>query len=203
MTARPFVLGAVPGATPGKWIATWRERLPTVPLELRQLAVADQRDALLTGSVDAALVRQPIVRDTLHLIPLYDEVPVVVSSIDSHLTAADELTFDDLAGEVLFVPDDAVLDVAVPGAVSPSHSGPLDIADAIATVAAGTGVVIVPMSLARLHHRRDVTFRPLRDGPTSSVGLAWLVDPPDEAAADLIQTFIGIVRGRSPRSSRR
>ena len=36
---RTFVLGAVPGATPGKWIDLWRERMPHVSLELREITV--------------------------------------------------------------------------------------------------------------------------------------------------------------------
>ena len=73
-TPGPFVLGAIPGATPGKWIDAWQERMPRNPLELRALDVAEQRDALISGGVDAALVRLPIDRSDLHVIPLYDEV---------------------------------------------------------------------------------------------------------------------------------
>ena len=65
-------------------------------------------------------------------------------------------------------------------------------------MAAGTGVAVVPMSVARLHHRKDLTYRTVTDLPPTQVGLAWLVDNEDPR----IQTFIGIVRGRSERSSR-
>ena len=68
----------------------------------------------------------------------------------------------------------------------------------VATVAAGTGVVVVPMSVARLHHRKDVTYRPVSDLAPTTVGLAWRADDDDER----VQTFIGIVRGRTARSSR-
>ncbi|NYE21409.1 LysR family substrate-binding domain-containing protein [Microbacterium immunditiarum] len=207
-TIRPdrFTLGAIPGATPGKWIATWRERVPDVPLELRHISVSTQREELLAPRdpdtdeppVDAALVRLPIVREGLHVIPLYDEVPVVVVSKDSHLNAADELELADLADEVVIVPRDDVLGIEVPGAVAPSFDPPDDTEQAIATVATGVGVVIVPMSLARLHHRRDVEHRPLRDGPPSTVALAW----PTDAPSPLVETFVGIVRGRTANSSR-
>ena len=90
--AGPFRLGAVPGATPGKWIDTWKTRMPRTPLELVPLLVAEQRGAFERGEVDAAIVRLPIDRDGLHVIPLYEETTVVVCAADSHLTAADELT---------------------------------------------------------------------------------------------------------------
>jgi hypothetical protein len=54
------------------------------------------------------------------------------------------------------------------------------------------------MSLARLHARKDVAARPLRDGPVSTVALAWRRDADDERT----QTLAGIVRGRTARSSR-
>ena len=193
-----FTLGTIPGATPGKWIDIWNERMPQTSLELVPLAVADQRRALRDGEVDAAIVRLPIDKDGLHVIPLYDEVPVVVCAKESHLTAAEELDTADLAGEVLIVPADDVLDIRVPGTVAPQFAPPADTAEAIATVAAGVGIVIVPMSLARLHHRKDAEFRPLLDGPASTVGLAWVA----EHTTPAVDAFVGIVRGRTANSSR-
>jgi hypothetical protein len=58
--------------------------------------------------------------------------------------------------------------------------------------------VIVPMSVARLHHRKDLTYRPVTDVAESQIGLAWLSGTSDPR----IETFIGIVRGRTERSSR-
>lgn len=197
LPAGPFRLGAIPGATPGKWIDTWTQRMPRTPLQLVPLEVAAQ-EAAIGVDVDAAIVRLPLQRDDLHRIALYDEVPVVVCAADSHLTAAEELTAADLAGEVLLVPEDDVLAPRVPGTVAPAFTPLATTADAIATVATGVGIAVVPMSLARLHHRKDVTFRPLVDGPVSRVALAW----PSVDASPLVDTFIGIVRGRTANSSR-
>lgn len=193
-----FTLGAIAGATPGRWIDTWNERMPRTALELVPLATDDERRALLDGDVDAALVRLPIDKDGLHVIPLYDEVPVVVCAADSHLTAADELDTADLVGEVLIVPGDDVLGIRIPGTLSPAFDPPAETADAIATVAAGVGIVVVPMSLARLHRRKDADYRPLIDGPSSTVALAWVA----ERSTAAVETFVGIVRGRTPNSSR-
>ncbi|MGO3233541.1 MAG: LysR substrate-binding domain-containing protein [Microbacterium sp.] len=197
MASRMFRLGAVPGATPGKWIDTWKQRMPRVPLELVPIEFASQRSAI--DEVDAALVRRPIVDDAdLHVIPLYDEVPVVVASAESHLMAADELTTDDLTGEVLITPLDDVLGPLDLPTVAPGFSPLQTTADAIATAVTGVGIVVVPMSLARLHQRKDAGYRPLLDAPTSSVALAWLRDRTTED----VETFIGIVRGRTANSSR-
>ncbi len=195
---RSFRLGAVAGATPGKWIDIWRERMPRVPFELVPITVAEQLSALTGGEVDAALVRLPLDDRGLHVIPLYDEVGVVVASADSHLMAAEELRTEDLAGEVLIVPRDDVLAARVDGTLAPRFAPPETTADAVAIVASGFGIVIMPMSLARAHHRKDVGSRTLRDGPTSTVALAWLRE---RTTAD-VETFVGVVRGRTARSSR-
>lgn len=195
---RTFRLGAVAGSTPGKWIGRWRERMPHVPLELVPLAHGSTpRESL--AEVDAALLRLPVDDDELHVIRLYDEVPVVVVPIDSELTVADELSPGDLAGQVLIVPRDDVLgELDLPETAPARFEAPRTTEDAVELVATGIGIVVVPQSLARLHHRRDVTHRPLRDGPVSTVALVW---PKDRTTPD-VDTFVGIVRGRTARSSR-
>ncbi|MGO2519782.1 MAG: LysR substrate-binding domain-containing protein [Microbacterium sp.] len=193
---RTFRLGAVPGATPGKWIDTWKRRMPHVTMELVSIDPGTQRTAI--DELDAALIRLPLADDSLHLISLYDEVAVVVASAESHLMAVDRLTADDLVGEVLITPLDDVLGPLALPTESPRFAPLETTADAIATVATGVGIVVVPMSLARLHHRKDVDYRPLLAGPTSTVALAW---PRERTTAD-IETFVGIVRGRTSNSSR-
>lgn len=193
---RTFRLGVVPGATPGRWIDAWKQRMPKVPLEIIPVDVTDQSSAL--DGVDAALVRLPLDDSALHVIPLYDEVPVVVAAIDSHLLAVEELKIDDLAGEVVLPLTDGPLPAFdLPGTVAATIK-PLSTADAIQTAASGVGIVIVPMSLARAHHRKDADYRPLTDGPTSTVALVW----PRERTTPDIETFVGIVRGRTANSSR-
>jgi DNA-binding transcriptional LysR family regulator len=141
-----------------------------------------------------ALVRLPIERDGLHCIRLYDEVPVVVASVDHVISAFDEVPLADLAAEqfVLPPPDDLALTTAQ------LDFGALNAKAAIEVVASGTGVVVVPMSIARLHHRKDVLHRVVPDAPQTTIALAWRTDHDNE----MVQTFIGIVRGRSERSSR-
>lgn len=193
---RTFRLGVVPGATPGRWIDAWKQRMPRVPLELVPISAADQRSAIV--GLDAALVRLPLTDPSLHIIPLYEEVPVVVSAIDSHLMAADELTTADLRGEVVIgLTDDVLGPLDLPGTV-PATFAPLPTDEAIATAASGVGIVIVPMSLARVHHRKDADHRRWADGPLSPVALVW---PRERTTAD-VETFVGIVRGRTANSSR-
>ncbi len=192
-----FRLGYVPGVTPAKWVRIWTERLPRVKLDLIQVAAADAPALVRGGEADAVLLRLPIDRDGLHAIPLYVEQTVVVVPKDHVVTAADEVTTADLADDLMLHPLDDVLGWdRPPGRLVDER--PASTADAVALVAMGTGLVVVPQSLARLHHRKDLTYRPLTDAPESQVALIWPEDDPSE----LVEQFIGIVRGRTVNSTR-
>jgi DNA-binding transcriptional LysR family regulator len=192
-----FRLAYVPGVTPAKWVRTWQERLPEVPLHLDQTSAAEAVEAVRDRRAEAALVRLPIDRTDLHAIPLYTETTVVVVPKDHHLAAADEVSTEDLADTVLLHPHDDTLDWPHPPGQLATHR-PETTKDAVDLVAAGVGVLVVPQSLARLHHRRDLTYRPAAFGPQSSVALTWLVDD----TTNLMEQFIGIVRGRTVNSTR-
>jgi len=193
-----FRLGYVPGVTPGKWVRIWAERRPHVPLELVTATTDEAVELVRTGAVDAALVRLPIDRTGLHTIPLYTETTVAVVPKDHVVTATEEATVADLADEIVLRPQDDTL--AWPGD-RPGRAAafaPATTAEAIKLVAAGVGLLVVPQSLARLHHRRALTYRPLADAPGSGIGLAW----PDAENTELMEEFIGIVRGRTVNSTR-
>ncbi len=192
-----FRLAYVPGVTPTKWVRTWNERLPRVRLELIPVTAAEAADVVRAGGADAGLVRLPIDRTGLSAIPLYTETTVVVVPKDHVVTAADEVTVADLADDFVLHPlDDTLGWDELPG--EPAFERPATTALAIELVAAGAGLLVVPQSLARLHHRKDLTYRPLTDAPESQVALSW----PEAETTDLMEQFIGIVRGRSVNSSR-
>lgn len=192
-----FTLGYVPGVTPGKWARLWADREPDVPLDLVQVQAADAVAVVHDRKADAVLLRLPIDRTGLHAIPLYTETTVVVLPKDHYLTAADEVSADEVADTVLLHPLDDALDWAGPPG-EPAVDRPATTADAIELVAAGVGLVVVPQSLARLHHRRDLVYRPFPAAPESRVALVW----PEDETTDLMERFIGIVRGRTVNSTR-
>ncbi|NHT16415.1 LysR family substrate-binding domain-containing protein [Cellulomonas sp. IC4_254] len=194
-----FRLLLVPGVVPASWIRTWRERVADVPLELVHATAADAGSVLARGEADAALLRLPVDRDVLSAIPLYVETTVVVLPKDHLLTALDEVGPDDLAEETVLTPADDVLRWPdAPGEPSLLPQ-PATTEEAVALVASGVGLLLVPQSLARLHHRKDLTYRPLTGAPGSQAALAWLADRDGDP---LVEELIGIVRGRTVNSSR-
>lgn len=192
-----FRLAYVPGVTPAKWVRIWAERFPDIRLELVTVSAADAPALLRDGGADAGLVRLPTTTDGLSVIPLYEETPVVVVPKEHVITAADEVSASDLADEIVLHPQDDQMEWATRPGTAAGHR-PDTTADAIELVAAGVGVLVVPQSLARLHHRKDLTYRTVTDAPSSPVALAW----PADATTELVDEFVGIVRGRSVNSSR-
>jgi DNA-binding transcriptional LysR family regulator len=192
-----FRLGYVPGVMPGNWVRTWHERSPEVSLTLHQVPAADAADLVRARDADAVLLRLPTDRTGLHAIPLYTETTVVLVPKDHHVAAADEVSTTDLADEVVLHPLDDTLDWERPPG-RPAHLRPATTGEAVELVAAGVGLLVVPQSLARLHHRRDLTYRPVTDAPASRVALSWLEDE----TTDAVELFIGIVRGRTVNSTR-
>ncbi|MBF6329393.1 LysR substrate-binding domain-containing protein [Nocardia transvalensis] len=174
-------VGYVPGVTVSKWERIWGERHPGSPLELIGVPQAEQEAALREGRVDMCFVRLPIDREGMHAIPLYHELAVVVVPKDHPISLFEEVTLADLADERLQDAQDVDA-----------------MADTVALVAAVGGAAVMPHSLARLHHRRDLIYRTVTDAPDTRIALAWPID----RTTDTVEEFIGVVRGRSVRSTR-
>lgn len=197
VTPLSLTLGYVPGGTPAKWARNWAERHPEVPLRLFAVTAAEAAAKVRAGVVDVAVLRLPADTSGLAVIPLYEETTVAVVSTDHVFNAVDAIAAADLDGEPILLPLDDVVDWAGAPGIPVDHR-PETTEDAMELVVAGMGVLIVPQSLARHHHRRDLVFRPITDAPTCLVALALLDGP----QPPLVEDFIGVVRGRKPGSSR-
>jgi DNA-binding transcriptional LysR family regulator len=178
-----FRIAFAPGVTLTKWTRAWEQRRPDVPLLVSPILERDQVEVLHNRGVDVSFVRLPIETAGLSVIRLYSEMPVVVVAKEHPLTAVDAVTLAELAHENLLGPDEG---------------DPNGVRNAVELVAAGVGVLILPQSVARLHGRKDVKPLPITDAPETQIALAWLA----AETTDDINEFVGIVRGRTERSSR-
>ena len=183
----------VTGTTPDRWARAWREQRRGL-LELVPVTEDDQEGVVRRGEADMALVRLPVDNADLHCVRLYDELPVAVGGRDHLISVATEVTLDDLADEQLVRPHASGWR---PTAVQLDWP-PMTEQEAIETVAAGTGLVLVPMSVARLYQRKDVVHRVVTDLAPSSIALVWLRQRDDETT----QAFVGVVKGRTANTSR-
>lgn len=174
-------VGYVPGVTVSKWGRIWAERYPDDALELVGVPQGEQEVALRDGRVDMCFVRLPIDRDGMHAIPLYRELPVVVVPKDHPIALFEQVGIAELADERM--QDAADIDA---------------LGDTVELVAAVGGAAVMPHSLARLHHRKDLVYRTVVGVPETQIALAWPVDLEREE----IEDFIGVVRGRTAQSTR-
>ncbi len=186
-------VGFIPGVEPDVFARRWRTDPARCELELLPLEAQAPEEALASGAIDMVFARLPwressrgdapvLAREDVHAVPLWEERPVAVVAKDNPLSLAEELTEADLEGEYEFSLEECG---GAKGAVQ--------------TVAAGHGYAVMPMSLARLHARKDVTHRPLAERDGTRIALVW----PKDADDDVRQEFQGVVRGRTARSSRR
>lgn len=190
------------GVNPGKWARIWNERRPDDALALLRVDLHEQREVLLSGAADVVLARVPIEQDGFSAIALFEELPVVVFAKGSSLADGDAVEMSALADEQLIM-EPLVLgwaeragELGFDDAAAPLTHDP---EAAIELAASEVGIVVVPQSVARLHQRKDVEYRPITDLPPVPVLLVWPTGRDDEA----IEDFIGIVRGRTANSSRR
>ena len=171
----------VPGVMPGKWIRRWEERMPDVPLHSFMSDDGAQLSVLRDGSADLSFVRLPVDQEDLHVIPLYEEQPAVVAPKGHEITVFEDVELADLAEENF-------LDIAAMG-------GP---EMALQVVASGAGLVIMPMPMARHFNVKDTVARRLHGAEGTRIALAW----PKDATDEVVEEFIGVVRGRTANSSR-
>lgn len=190
------------GVNPGKWARIWNERRPEDPLALLRVDLHEQREVLHSGAADVVLARVPMDTEGCNTIALFDELPVVVFAKGAALADGDSVETVALVDEQLIMTPlvlgwaERAAQLGFAEAAAPLTQDP---EQAIELAASAVGVVVVPQSVARLHQRKDVEYRPISDLPVVPVVLAWPIGQENEAVED----FIGIVRGRTANSSRR
>ena len=190
MTTEPtrasFRLGFVPGVTLAKWSRMWEERRDDLPLDVVEVTGDAPLEAFAGDDpVVMLLGRLPLPTGAdFSAIPLYEERIVVVVHKEHPVAALgkeEEVVLADLDGEHRHDLDPA-----------------LSLADAVSVVATGSGVAVMPQSLARLHGVKGTTHRVVGDLEPTTIALVW----PQGQLDDDIDDFIGVVRGRTRNSSR-
>lgn len=206
-----------PPANPAAEFATESaEAASEAPAEVTEHAPIERQDVPENPFAHMSIVRpdrEPASTDgeKYHSIRLYEELPVVILPVDHVLTVLDEVPVEELAEEFLLQPASdipAYEEVSRAWRESAGRIVPEGLTDkeTIELVAAGVGLYIVPMSIARFYHRKDLTYRPVAGLDTYPVHLVWPRAPKGEPRSEeleaLLQDFIGIVRGRTATSDR-
>ena len=211
----PAVISAAESAEEGTAVSE-ASALSEAPAEATEHAPIEPKHVPENPFAHMSIVRpdrEPASNDgeKYHSIRLYEELPVVILPVDHVLTVLDEVPVEELAEEFLLQPASdipAYEEVSRPWRESAGRIVPEGLTDkeTIELVAAGVGLYIVPMSIARFYHRKDLTYRPVAGLDTYPVHLVWPRAPKGEPRSEeleaLLQDFIGIVRGRTATSDR-
>jgi DNA-binding transcriptional LysR family regulator len=155
---------------------------PGVKLELRELTLPQQVDALLRGDVEVGLLRPPIAEAELASETVLTE-PFVVALPASHpLCALRRISAARLAAEpfVMFprqpglVFHDIVMDFCLRCGFTPRVAQEANQTHTVVgLVSAGIGVALVPASTQRIR-LAGIAYRPLREAaPRSRTAVAW------------------------------
>lgn len=213
--ANPAVISSAESAEEGT-AASEASAVSEAPVEGIEHAPIERKDVPENPFAHMSIVRpdrEPASTDgeKYHSIRLYEELPVVILPVDHVLTVLDEVPVEELAEEFLLQPASdipAYEEVSRAWRESAGRIVPEGLTDkeTIELVAAGVGLYIVPMSIARFYHRKDLTYRPVAGLDTYPVHLVWPRAPKSEPRSEeleaLLQDFIGIVRGRTATSDR-
>lgn len=205
-----------PAANPAVGSAEEGTAVSEAPADVTEHAPIERQDVPENPFAHMSIVRpdrEPASADgeKYHSIRLYEELPVVILPVDHVLTVLDEVPVEELAEEFLLQPASdipAYEEVSRAWRESAGRIVPEGLTDkeTIELVAAGVGLYIVPMSIARFYHRKDLTYRPVAGLDTYPVNLVWPRAPKGEPRSEeleaLLQDFIGIVRGRTATSDR-
>lgn len=226
--AAPLRLGFSRGIAPSKWGERWREAGWSPPLELVPLDLhfGGGSPSDIDVSLERAAPGESPKTASRHAVKLYDEAVALVVAVGHELASASAIAPDDLALlDLVWVegaPESwryrncAVTKSAsqeVGSAQEPSRDDweLLAVSGALDLVATGTFATLLPLPLAKhVARKRDHVVVPLGDvgaldGALEAQGFAgtsvWATWDVARDGED-VQRLIGVLRGRTPRSSR-
>ena len=197
-----FVRGIAPSRWADRWnSARWRRRMELVPVDRHFDADPDGVDVTLvramphefpTGTRDEARTR--------HAVQMYAEAVALVVDVDHDL--ADESAIDASDLDLVRLLDHPAHDSSWPAPEpwSDPEWKPKGLGGALELVATGLGGILMPLPLARhignkkMHRIVEVSG----DIDGTRVFASWRIERDD----DEIQELIGVLRGRTSRSSR-
>ncbi|GAB3206226.1 LysR family transcriptional regulator [Nocardia tengchongensis] len=175
--ARTFTVGFMPGLIVTAAVRALTGRHPGLTVDLVRTSWDDQVEMVHDGRVDVSVVRLPVDPHGLVLRPLYTEPRVVVFSIDHRLAGKDSVTVADLADEHL-LQDPALAPEWATVATELRTGRPAipafrSVEEKLEHVAAGHGIIFLPLSVMTFYTRPDLCHVPVIDLAPNRVSLAW------------------------------
>jgi DNA-binding transcriptional LysR family regulator len=194
-----FTIGFMPGLIVTEAVRALTSCHPQLTVNVLRTSWDDQTAVLHDGRADVSYIRLPVDQSGLRVQALLAEPRVAVFPAGHRLAGKDAISIADLADEHLLQDPGAVpewRDIATEMRARRRRSVPVfrTVEEKLEHVAAGNGIVLLPLSTAVFYTRPDVTHSRVSDIPPNQVCLAW-----DAARRSrLIQDFAAIAADHPP-----
>lgn len=207
-----FTIAFMPGIIVTALARELTQRRPGLRVEVLRSGYDDQVEVVHDGRADVSMVRLPIPRRGLRVVPLGSEPRVVVLPAEHPLALSAAVSVRDLALLELLQDPDAVpewRDAAEelrPGGLADRRGDlpkPTTVEEKLEYVAAGVGIAIMPESASDFYTRPDVVYRRITDIAPSESALVYEADRrtpviddaieiAERLAADPVAAFLGL-----------
>jgi DNA-binding transcriptional LysR family regulator len=198
-----FTIGFMPGLIVTEAVRALSSRHPQLTVNVLRTNWDDQTAVLHDGRADVSYIRLPVDQSGLQVRALLAEPRVAVLPAGHRLAGKDTIAIADLVDEHLLQDPGAVpewRDIATEMRTRQRRSAPVfrTVEEKLEHVAAGHGIVLLPLSTAVFYTRPGVAYSHVSDIPPNQVCLAWDVT----RRSSLIQDFAAIAADHPPVASR-
>jgi DNA-binding transcriptional LysR family regulator len=193
-----FTIGFMPGLIVTGAVCALASRYPRLTVDVLRTSWDDQTEVIRDGRVDVSYIRLPVDQSGLQVRALLAEPRVAALPTGHRLAGKDTITIADLADEHLLQDPAAVpewRDIAAEMRTR-RRSVPVfrTVEEKLEHVAAGHGIVFLPLSTAVFYTRPGVAYSHVSDIALNQVCLAWDAT----RRSQLIQDFAAIAMDHPP-----
>jgi DNA-binding transcriptional LysR family regulator len=193
----------MPGLIVTEAVRALTSRHPQLTVDVLRTNWDDQTAVLHDGRADVSYIRLPVDQSGLQVRPLLTEPRVAVLPTGHRLAGKDTIAIADLADEHLLQDPAAVpewRDIATEMRARDRRSAPVfrTVEEKLEHVAAGRGIVLLPLSTAVFYTRPGVACSHVSDISPNQVCLAWDAT----RRSQLIKDFAAIAADHPPVASR-
>jgi DNA-binding transcriptional LysR family regulator len=194
-----FTIGFMPGLIVTGAVCALAGRYPRLTVDVLRTSWDDQTEVIRDGRVDVSYIRLPVDQSGLQVRALLAEPRVAALPAGHRLAGKDTITIADLADEHLLQDPAAVpewRDIATEMRTRRRSSVPAfrTVEEKLEHVAAGHGIVILPLSTAVFYTRPGVAYIHVSDIALNQVCLAWDAT----RRSQLIQDFAALAADHPP-----
>ena len=194
-----FTIGFMPGLIVTDAVRALLARHPQLTVNVLRTSWDDQTEVIHDGQADVSYIRLPADQSGLQSLPLLAEPRVAVLPEDHRLAGKAAVSIADLADEHLLQDPDAVpewRDIATELRTRHRPDAPTfrTVEEKLEHVAAGHGIVLLPLSTAAFYTRPGVSYSQVSDIQPNQVCLVW-----DAARrSQVIEDFAAIAADHPP-----